>query len=404
MEFTRILRKGMTGTDVRYMKDKLFALGYYSTNITKISSNTFGSDTVTAVKNFQSKNKDKNGRQLENDGIIGELTWNAVETASKKTSAADTTTVRFTRNLKKGMSGDDVRYMKDCLFALEYYSDSIKKISSNSFGNDTVDAVQKFQRLNNLDADGIIGTKTWSAIITAFNQGKKAPEEVKPDPTPIIVPSGNTNGILNKYTHISADKRKAIEADLAKVSDLRRTIVLEILDYAYDKDVPGDVRGLYIFGANLYDTKKQINYADPAEIEKHAKKYPDYFDGGRKEWMLKQVARNPYIPASDCSGMEVGYMRKHGLVSASFDTTANNFCTGSAHSMEVDKKDLLPGDWVGKSGHIGTYVGGGLVVEYYGGAYGCQLTKLDKREGYDFVSKRVRSGSPWTRFRRPKYY
>lgn len=102
--------------------------------------------------------------------------------------------------------------------------------------------------------------------------------------------------------------------------------------------------------------------------------------------------------------MEVGYLRKHGLVSSSFDTTANNFCTSSSHSKKISKSELRPADWVGKSGHIGTYVGGGYVVEFYGGAYGCQLTKLNDRKGYDFVSKKIRSGSAWTRFRSPIYY
>lgn len=172
--------------------------------------------------------------------------------------------------------------MKDCLFELKYYINGITKITSNSFGNDTVTAVEKFQKLNNLTVDGIIGIKTWNAIAGAKASGTKAPSTTPSTTIPV-----NTSGLLNSYTHISADKRKAIEADLANVSELRRQIVLEILQYAYDQDVPGDVRALYIFGANLYDKSKKINYADAAEIENHAVRYPDYFNGGRKEWMLK---------------------------------------------------------------------------------------------------------------------
>ena len=47
------------------------------------------------------------------------------------------------------------------------------------------------------------------------------------------------------------------------------------------------MRALYIFGANLYDSKLNINYADEAEIIKQSKKHPKYFDGGRKEWIIE---------------------------------------------------------------------------------------------------------------------
>ena len=298
--------------------------------------------------------------------------------------------MKLTRNLKKGMSGADVRFVKDSLFSLGFYSSKTKQITNSTFGADTYVAVCKFQRAKGLEDDGVVGPQTWAALEEALAAEEPAKE--------VDFPS------LNKMKHISATHRAAIAKDLANVSELRQKIVLEILNYAYDKDVPGEPRALYIFGANLYDKDLKLNYADAAEIEKHAKRYPNYFNGGRKEWMLEQVKKNSKLAASDCSGMEVGYLREHKLVPSSFDTTANNLTTAKQYSTPINKKDLKPGDWVGKAGHIGTYVGGGLVVEFYGGAYGCQLTELNNRRGWNFVAKRLEAGSPWTRFCRPTFY
>lgn len=298
--------------------------------------------------------------------------------------------MKLTRNLKQKMSGPDVRFVKDALLSLGFYSPKIKQITNSTFGPDTFVAVCEFQRAKGLEDDGVVGPQTWAALEKALAAEEPAKE--------VNFPS------LNKMNHISTAHRAAIAKDLANVSELRQKIVLEILNYAYDKDVPGEPRALYIFGANLYDKDLKLNYADAAEIEKHAKRYPNYFNGGRKEWMLEQVKKNPKLPSSDCSGMEVGYLRKHKLVPSSFDTTANNFTTAKQYSTPINKKDLKPGDWVGKAGHIGTYVGGGLVVEFAGGAYGAQITTVNERICYDFLKKKNVKLSNWTKFRRPKYY
>lgn len=310
--------------------------------------------------------------------------------------------MNFTRILKMGMSGNDILYIKKKLFDLGYFAKNVKKITSKAFRKDTYNAVIFFQGRNqdkygrDLEADGIIGQLTWDAIEKVHAQEIT----VKPD-KPI------DNEILKKidsYTHISKTKREKIKADLRGVSELRQQICIEILNYAYDQDVPGNVRALYMIGANLYNKDLKLNIPTESDIKRQAKSRPTYYNGGRMEWMIEQIKRNPNISSSDCSGMEVGYMRKHGLVSNSFDTTANNLCLKSTYSSNITRAQLQPGDWVGKNGHIGTYVGGGYVVEFYGGAFGCQLTNVDNRIGWNFVTKKKERGGAWTRFRRPKAY
>jgi hypothetical protein len=39
-----------------------------------------------------------------------------------------------------------------------------------------------------------------------------------------------------------------------------------------------------------------------------------------------------------------------------------------------------------------------------GGAYGCQLTRLDARRGWNFVSGRLDRASAWTGYLKPAYY
>lgn len=298
--------------------------------------------------------------------------------------------MEYQRLLKKGMSGSDVLYIKKCLLALGYFTSNIKTIKSEGFGSDTLAAVKKYQKTNKdingkqLAVDGKIGGLTWNSIVKKYNEKQQ----------PIY-------SLLENYTHISKSKREIIEKDLIGISEVRKNIVLEILQWCYDKDQGGEPRSLYIIGANLYNTKKELFCPTKSYIESQAKSRPDYFNGGRKEWMIKQIEQNPKMPASDCSGMEVGYMRKFGI--ATFDATANSLCSNS-HSAKISKSSLKPGDWVGKDGHIGTYVGGGYVVEFYGGAFTCQLTNLNKRQGYNFITKRLSNGSAWTKFRKPKYY
>lgn len=395
-KYTRLLKKTsplMKGEDVKFVQQKLIDLGHDVGNTG--ADGQYGNDTVSAVKEFQ---QDKD---LSVDGIVGEKTWNALVNAKQDSSNG----IKYSRVLKQGMSGDDVRYMKDCLFTLNYYTSDIKKITNSTFGNDTVKAVKLYQQHNKdtsgraLLVDGKIGEKTWGAVKRDYKNNKKYSSTSEKEENN----SSTIDYSLDSYTHITADKREKIEKDLAKVRDIRKKIVLEILDYAYDKDVGGDVRALYIFGANLYNTSLKINYADNSEIDKAAKTWPGYFNGGRKDWMKEQVKRNSKLPAADCSGMEVGYLRKHKLVSNTFDTTANNLCSDRCSSV-ISKDNLKPGDWVGFNGHIGTYVGAGYVVEFAGGAYGCQLTKLDDRELYDFIKKKVVNGSKWSKFRRPKFY
>ena len=53
MKFRRIIKRGMQGSDVLYIKRKLFSLGMYDEKIKRIIINKFREDSVNATINFQ---------------------------------------------------------------------------------------------------------------------------------------------------------------------------------------------------------------------------------------------------------------------------------------------------------------------------------------------------------------
>lgn len=306
--------------------------------------------------------------------------------------------MKFKREIKRGMSGADVLYIKKQLFALGMYDSKIKRIISNKFRQDSVNATIKFQNTYDsidegpLEVTGTIYEVCWDAIEAAI-RGEIKP---KPQPTPPDPPDPPTpTGLLDSYIWIKESKRKEIEKDLQNTCEMRRNICLEILKYAYDPEYRvGDVRALYMWGGNLYNTDLKLNIATATKIEAGAKKYPDKYDGGRKEWMLSEVAKNSNLPASDCSGMEVGWLRKFKLTKNTYDKNANTLGS-DACSVQCSKEEAQPGTFAHRDGHLGTYVGGGYIVEFVGGAYGCQLTARDKRKVWNFVEGKTQTMSAW---------
>lgn len=131
---------------------------------------------------------------------------------------------------------------------MNFYDSSVTKVSSETLGSDSVDAVKVFQKAKKdndgkaLAVDGIVGEKTFEAIVREYVAGYK---QSKPQPTPTPTPTPTPpkpepkpeppKSLLDAYTWISPVKRAAIEKDLINASDKRKNICLEILKYAYDK-------------------------------------------------------------------------------------------------------------------------------------------------------------------------
>ena len=62
--------------------------------------------------------------------------------------------------LRKGASGPDVVFLQERLV-----SHGHQVSTDGDFGPQTEAAVRNFQRLNDLTADGVVGTYTWRALL-----------------------------------------------------------------------------------------------------------------------------------------------------------------------------------------------------------------------------------------------
>ncbi len=107
---------------------------------TVITDDKFGNQTRTAVIEFQSS------RGIPADGLVGPITWtNLVQDII----------------LQEGQTGEAVRavqYLLQYKFGYEIEMDG-------SFGPETTAAVEDFQINHQLTADGIVGMRTWQALI-----------------------------------------------------------------------------------------------------------------------------------------------------------------------------------------------------------------------------------------------
>ena len=305
----------------------------------------------------------------------------------------------YSRVLKYGMEGADVKKVKDKLLELGYLSSSTKY----TFGGDTRTAVKKFQADHGLEIDGKVGPITWNALFNVV-----APSEEEGEPLP------DTEFDLSLIPpNISRAKAIKIAKDLACVSEVRRAIVLDALQFAVDPDnVPQFMLSFYGRGKNLYNNDLSLNVATKSKMDSYFRNsnYAPYYDGGRQQEMeATAIASNYTTPWSDCSGEIVGLSKRwcadyidgvKKLVSSGFDANANTLISRYANKTDNPK----PGDWAWRDGHIGLYAGGAIVVEHVGGAYGCAASIVSNRRVYSFTDGRTHKMGGWTSFGSPVFY
>ncbi len=166
---TRTLRFGDKGLDVKYVMERLYALGYYNKKIDE----KFGSGMLAAVKAFQRKNS------LTADGIIGKK---SLETLfSVGVLDADDLVPEPEEEtklpLKKGDQGEEVARVQLRLNDLGYAVGTADGI----FGAKTQAAVKLFQARNALTVDGKVGQRTMDKLFSESAVPAKGAAPVIPE-------------------------------------------------------------------------------------------------------------------------------------------------------------------------------------------------------------------------------
>ena len=122
-DYSRVLKKDMSGEDVLYMQERLSYYEFYTGTL----DGKFGTGMEKAVKAFQRKNN------LNADGKIGMRTWAALE-ADDNLKKSDVV-VKFA-SYRKGDTGEKIKDLQRALRETYYYGGTISGI----FDTATVDA------------------------------------------------------------------------------------------------------------------------------------------------------------------------------------------------------------------------------------------------------------------------
>jgi peptidoglycan hydrolase-like protein with peptidoglycan-binding domain len=153
--------KGDEGADVRTLQQRLQLAGFYYGNPTGI----FGPITEEAVKRFQKSYK------LTVDGIVGKATLSKLPTLTDENGTTASQSQNTNQDtLSLGDRGEAVRILQEQLIKAGF----LQSQPNGYYGSNTVDAINRFQKKNQLDADGIAGINTRSKLYSLINSSAKS--------------------------------------------------------------------------------------------------------------------------------------------------------------------------------------------------------------------------------------
>lgn len=158
---------GDEAAEVASIQEALEALNLYYTDIT----GHYGKRTQSAVHKFQKR------YHLVQTGVADEETIALLYRLSDTKAPAESTALPQAgygaSTLREGSRSDAVRILQENLALLDYYEGNV----TGSYGRLTKEAVRRFQRDNELSADGVAGPRTFARLnaLLADGSGKETP-------------------------------------------------------------------------------------------------------------------------------------------------------------------------------------------------------------------------------------
>lgn len=175
------LRLGSVGENVRVIQLQLNRIAKNYPLIPKIAAadGVFGEDTQNAVRAFQQI------FNLNQDGVVGKSTWYRIKRvyfAVKRLSELFSEGISITdaqrqypRQLSRGSTGIPVRTLQFYLRILSNFIPTMPFVEEDGiYGQKTENTVKAFQNYVGLEADGIVGSSTWNALIGEYDNIESA--------------------------------------------------------------------------------------------------------------------------------------------------------------------------------------------------------------------------------------
>lgn len=155
-----VLQLDDSGPSVRALQKRLAKLGFDPGT----ADGNFGKNTRQAVRAFQKS------RALDVDGVVGLQTWTALLTDQPETPDDKSPVKRDARpdvdpkKLPTLERGDKGRFVERVQQGLNRHGFDPGAIDGE-FGDATQKAVREFQKKQRLDVDGVVGPRTWKALL-----------------------------------------------------------------------------------------------------------------------------------------------------------------------------------------------------------------------------------------------